>query len=701
MRSAPDPAVAETPTPVRRLCVFCGSSRGARSDYTTAAEELAAELARRSSFRRRWGNNAGVKIELEALTGKGAAERAVEVVERKGIGHPDTICDSLAEQFSLALSRAYRERAGRVLHHNVDKVLLVGGQSRTRFGGGEVTAPIEIFLSGRAVSRVGDSEIPLEQIAEQTSRTWLNATLHAFDSAAHVRIHTLVRPGSADLQSLFARGAGAAPLANDTSIGVGYSPLSPVERLVLDLDGEMRAPQWRAAHPEHGEDTKILAIRCRRALQLTVACAFVDRFLADAGAYRRSKEMLREHLLELARARFDGQVEVGVNVADGDSDDSLYLTVTGTSAEAGDDGEAGRGNRANGLITPSRPMTMESLAGKNPITHVGKLYNLAAFLLADDLVRSVPAISQAQCLLASRIGHPITDPAVAALRVRVAGGNLACVRADAEAICRRNLAQLDRLWEQLLDGTLTFGTWPLVRPAKVAPSSRLRLGARSYERERLALISRIQAEVRDTASYTGKKTLDARVLDAIATVPRHEFVPADERSSAYVNAPLPIGYAQTISQPYIVALMTDLLALAPESVVLEVGTGSGYQAAVLAELAARVYSIEIVAPLAERAAATLSRLGYDNVEVRAGDGHQGWPEHAPYDAIIVTAAGRAIPPALIEQLAVGGRLVAPVESGRGIQVLVVLTKNDDGRVDERAVLPVSFVPLTRQEDQRR
>ncbi|MBI5507065.1 MAG: hypothetical protein HY899_19935 [Deltaproteobacteria bacterium] len=159
---------------------------------------------------------------MEALTGKGAAERAVEVVERKGSGHPDTICDSLAEQFSLALSRAYRERTGRVLHHNVDKVLLVGGQSRPRFGGGEVTAPIEIFLSGRAVSRVGDSELPLAEIAERTSRAWLGANLHAFDAAAHVRIHTLVRPGSADLQSLFARGAGAAALANNTSIGVGY-----------------------------------------------------------------------------------------------------------------------------------------------------------------------------------------------------------------------------------------------------------------------------------------------------------------------------------------------------------------------------------------------------------------------------------------------------------------------------------------------
>ncbi len=640
-----------------------------------------------------------MKIEIEALTGKGAAQRAVEVVERKGVGHPDTICDSLAEGFGLALSRLYRQRVGRVLHHNVDKVLLCGGQSRPRFGGGEVTMPIDIFLSGRAVSHIGESEIALADIAEKTSRKWLGDNLHAFDAAADVRIHTLVRPGSADLQSLFARDVGATPRANDTSIGVGYAPLSPVERLVLDMESEMLLPGWRAGHPEYGEDTKILAVRRHRALHLTVACAFIGRYLTDAAAYRRSKEILREHLLAQARQRFDGEVEVGVNVADGDTDDSLYLTVTGTSAEAGDDGEAGRGNRTNGLITPSRPMTMESLAGKNPITHVGKLYNLAASLLADELVRSVPAISEAECLLTSCIGRPITDPAIACLRLRVRGGNLAAVRADAEAICRRNLAQVDRLWESLLDGTLTFGTWPLLRPDHSAASSHRRLGTEQMQRERREMVSQIEAEVRRTAC--GTRHLNARVLTAIAAVPRHEFVEADQRSDAYVNAPLPIGYEQTISQPYIVALMTDLLALDPEDVVLEVGTGSGYQAAVLAELVACVYSVEIVAPLAERAAATLSRLGYENVQVRTDDGHYGWPEHAPYDAVIVTAAGAAIPPALIEQLAVGGRLVAPLRLAHGAQELIVLTKNQDGSVEQRSVLPVSFVPLTAAADRPR
>jgi len=233
------------------------------------------------------------------------------------------------------------------------------------------------------------------------------------------------------------------------------------------------------------------------------------------------------------------------------------------------------------------------------------------------------------------------------------------------------------------------------------PARRVRphSGSRLLQRKRRSLISRIEQEVRETANYTGIDRLDPRVLDALASVPRHEFVLPQERASAYLDAPLPIGYAQTISQPYIVALMTHLLAPDPSDIVLEIGTGSGYQAAVLAELAARVYSMEILLPLAESAAETLAQLGYENVEVRSGDGHEGWPEHAPYDGIIVTAAGTAIPPALIGQLAVGGHLVAPLDRGDGTQTLVVLTKHEGDRVDERAVLPVSFVPLTSATDE--
>ncbi|MDH3419738.1 MAG: protein-L-isoaspartate(D-aspartate) O-methyltransferase [Gammaproteobacteria bacterium] len=217
----------------------------------------------------------------------------------------------------------------------------------------------------------------------------------------------------------------------------------------------------------------------------------------------------------------------------------------------------------------------------------------------------------------------------------------------------------------------------------------------SFEAQRNALADEIERDVRETRSYTGRSRLDAAVMDAIRTVPRHDFVPAEFRDFAYVNRPLPIGDGQTISQPYIVALMTDLAEVGPGSTVLEVGTGSGYQAAVLAEIVDHVYTIEIIGALGRGAAATLERLGYDNVTVRIGDGYLGWPEHAPFDAIVVTAAPDAVPPPLIEQLKVGGKLVVPVGPvGRG-QSLQVLEKTPDGDITTTDVLPVRFVPLTR------
>lgn len=208
------------------------------------------------------------------------------------------------------------------------------------------------------------------------------------------------------------------------------------------------------------------------------------------------------------------------------------------------------------------------------------------------------------------------------------------------------------------------------------------------------LIREIEVEVQETARYTGREALAPAVLEAMRHVPRHDFVAVEQRVSAYGNYPLSIGHGQTISQPYIVALMTDLLDLDRDSRVLEIGTGSGYQAAILAELAGQVYSVEIIPPLANAARARLKNMGYDNVEVRCGNGRAGWPEQAPFDAIMVTAAAETIPPALVEQLRPGGRMVIPLGTPWGAQQLVLLTKEPDGGISERSVLGVAFVPLT-------
>ena len=238
---------------------------------------------------------------------------------------------------------------------------------------------------------------------------------------------------------------------------------------------------------------------------------------------------------------------------------------------------------------------------------------------------------------------------------------------------------------------------PFVLALLVSLGSASAAGEPDYAKLRQLLIESIEDDVRATRAYTGKARLDNRVMAALARVPRHEFVPESERAYAYHNRPLPIGYGQTISQPYIVALMTDLLAVDEDSVVLEIGTGSAYQAAVLADLVARVYTIEIIAPLGHAARQRLARLGYGNVEVRIGDGYDGWAEHAPFDAIMVTAAASHVPPPLLGQLKPGGRLVIPVGDRFFTQQLILIEKRDDGALTTTQVLPVRFVPLVRAE----
>lgn len=228
----------------------------------------------------------------------------------------------------------------------------------------------------------------------------------------------------------------------------------------------------------------------------------------------------------------------------------------------------------------------------------------------------------------------------------------------------------------------------------LAAGAAIDAAADPFRAAREGMVREIEVDVRRTSEHIGKTVLDSRVMEIMAGVPRHEFVPAAVRDHAYENRPLPIGYGQTISQPYIVAVMTDLLKVGSGSTVLEVGTGSGYQAAILAEYVRSVYSVEIVKELADAAAERLKRLGYGNVEVRTGDGYYGWKEHAPFDGIVVTAAAGHIPPPLLDQLKPGGRMIIPVGGPFYVQRLMLVEKGQQGEIKTRQVLPVAFVPLT-------
>ena len=296
--------------------------------------------------------------------------------------------------------------------------------------------------------------VPLQDIVAESSLQWLKRNLPHLDAGRHVRVHSLIRPTSADLVDLFRRGQGQeAPLANDTSFGVGYAPLDPLERTVLGIEQRLNLAAVKAAHPEIGEDIKVMGVRRGGHAELTVACAFVAAHVAGMADYARKKDQVRQLALESARASGVADAGVAVNTADGSTPDSLYLTVTGTSAEAGDDGQVGRGNRANGLITPFRPMSLEAIAGKNPVTHVGKLYNLVAGRIARALVHEFAEVREAQCCLVSRIGAPIDAPQVLDLRLRLAdGASLEALRRRVEALAAEGLRGMLGLWRELVAG---------------------------------------------------------------------------------------------------------------------------------------------------------------------------------------------------------------------------------------------------------
>jgi S-adenosylmethionine synthetase len=387
----------------------------------------------------------------------GIADDAVEVVERKGIGHPDTICDALAETLSRNLCREYRSRFGKILHHNVDKALLCGGCAAPAFGGGSVLAPINIYLAGRAVTTVGNEALQLKEMAIEGSRSWLRSNLHALDAEHHVHIHDHIHPGSQDLQAVFSRNSGGGiPLANDTSIGVGYAPMSPLELLVLGVERRINGRNREHEHPAWGEDVKIMGIRHRDAVSLTVACAMIGRHLAHLNDYLAEKAAVEKIAQNLATQYGFSRCDVSVNAADDPSGGLVYLTVTGTSAEAGDDGQVGRGNRVNGLITPCRPMSLEAAAGKNPVTHVGKLYNVVARDIAELLIASVPEIIAAQCLMVSRIGAPVTDPAIMQVKLTTRDGiPVYEVRRRVEDITAECLSRIPKLIDDFVAGTIS------------------------------------------------------------------------------------------------------------------------------------------------------------------------------------------------------------------------------------------------------
>ncbi|NJE26824.1 methionine adenosyltransferase [Thermococcus sp. MV5] len=357
-------------------------------------------------------------IVVEDLVRTPVEMQKVELVERKGMGHPDSIADGIAEAVSRALSREYIKRYGIILHHNTDQVEVVGGRAYPRFGGGEVIKPIYILLSGRAVEFVDREMFPVHEVAIKAAKEYLRKTVRHLDVDNHVVIDSRIGQGSVDLVGVFNKvKENPIPFSNDTSFGVGYAPLSETEKIVLETERLLNSVKFKKEWPAVGEDIKVMGLRKGDEIDLTIAAAIVDSEVQSPQEYLEVKEGIYRAVKELVAQYTQRKVNVYVNTADDPEKDIYYITVTGTSAEAGDDGSVGRGNRVNGLISPNRHMSMEAAAGKNPVSHVGKIYNILANLIAKDIAEQIDGVQEVYVRLLSQIGKPIDEPLVASIQI--------------------------------------------------------------------------------------------------------------------------------------------------------------------------------------------------------------------------------------------------------------------------------------------
>ena len=391
-------------------------------------------------------------IKVEELLQTPIEKQRIELVERKGIGHPDSISDGLAEAVSRALCREYINKCEAVLHHNTDETQIVAGRSCPRFGGGEVLQPIYILLVGRATKEFEGVELATEAVAIQAGRRYLKNTLVNIDLDRDIIMDCKLGTGSSDLRDVFKRDR--VPVANDTSFGVGHAPFSELENLVYNTERQLLT-DLKSRIPGIGEDMKVMGLRDGEDITLTICSGMIGKYIDDLNSYMSITEEMKEYVGELATRYTERDVNVFINAGDDWKKGSVFLTVTGTSAEMGDDGSVGRGNRCNGLITPNRPMSMEATSGKNPINHVGKIYNLLSTQISRDIVKKVPDVQEVYVRLLSQIGKPIDKPLVASAQIiPKENTSFEKVKAEAEVVIDDWFSNVTKITEMVIKGDL-------------------------------------------------------------------------------------------------------------------------------------------------------------------------------------------------------------------------------------------------------
>lgn len=393
-------------------------------------------------------------IAIDILNQTPLESQQIELVERKCLGHPDSIADGIAESISQALSKNYLELCGGILHHNTDQGEVVAGESKPEFGGGKILKPIFVLLDGRATKEFNGKQIPAEPIALQAAKNYMRTILPELDFDRELIMDCRLGTGSTDLRDVFRPEEGVVPRANDTSFGVSYAPFTEIETCVREISSYIDNV-LRPKYPAYGQDIKIMGLRQGNTIKLTLCCAMVDRYISSLSEYVDYRSRLQDEASAIARKCTQRQVEVSVNTADCDHECSLFLTVTGTSAEMGDDGSVGRGNRANGLITPNRPMSMEATSGKNPINHIGKIYNLLSSELSHECVKKVDGIAEIQIRLLSQIGMPIDQPLVASVQI-IPQPNVTLkeIEKDVFEIIDSGLANITSITDRVIKGEL-------------------------------------------------------------------------------------------------------------------------------------------------------------------------------------------------------------------------------------------------------
>lgn len=393
-------------------------------------------------------------IKIEALHQVPLERQEIELVERKCIGHPDSLADGIAESISRALSLAYLEEFGAILHHNTDQGEIVAGESQPKYGGGKVIRPIYMLIDGRATKQFDGVSIPTDAIALEAARSYLRETLTNLNMDRDIIVDCRLGTGSTDLRDVFRPCQNTPPRANDTSFGVGHAPFSETETIVKAVSDSIDQ-SFRPKNPVIGQDIKIMGLRDGNTITLTLACAMVDRYCAGLSEYIEYKDVLKEHVLKVARGYTNRNLVVAINTADDIDIGSVFLTVTGSSAEMGDDGSVGRGNRCNGLITPNRPMSMEATSGKNPINHIGKIYNIISTQLAQECVHRVDGIEEIYIRLLSQIGKPIDQPLVASVQILPKPDtDIRTICPEIEGIIDSGLAEITCITEKIIRGEI-------------------------------------------------------------------------------------------------------------------------------------------------------------------------------------------------------------------------------------------------------